>query len=113
MARRLGILIVTLGLLLHWSQAGHEHYCDPRAPAAPPQGICGPAVVEKVVRACRIHRRKRRSERLTVNLLKKRGSIASLLKIRARAKTDLTKGLICECCINQCSLEEYQQYCSV
>uniref|UniRef100_A0A0K8TTI7 Conopeptide n=1 Tax=Conus lenavati TaxID=1519839 RepID=A0A0K8TTI7_CONLV len=110
MARRLGILIVTLGLLLHWSQAGLEHYCDPRAPAESPRGTCGRALIRRFVTECHLNRRKRRSERLTVSLLKKRGSIASLPETRAKRVIE-AQGILCECCIHQCTLEEFQQHC--
>nr|AXL95338.1 insulin-related protein [Conus ermineus] len=110
MARRLGFLIVALGLLLHWSHAGLDHYCDPMQPPEPPRGICGQELANTVEAICQSGRRSRRWGRENVSQLKKR--VSMLLKTRAK-RTIKPRGIVCECCVHRCTVAEFREYCPI
>nr|DAZ86103.1 TPA_inf: hormone Insulin-related peptide [Conus ebraeus] len=114
-------LLVALGLLLYVCQSsfGQEHTCEPNAPAHP-QGKCGSALANYVEEMCEEEEAEHAG---TNNARKKRGRASplrkrflSMLKTRAKRNESFllkisTQGIVCECCNNHCTDEEFTEYC--
>nr|DAZ86608.1 TPA_inf: hormone Insulin-related peptide [Conus judaeus] len=114
-------LLVALGLLLYVCQSsfGQEHTCEPNAPAHS-QGKCGSALANYVEEMCEEEEAEHAG---TYNTWKKRGRASPLRKrflsrLKKRAKRNeafllkrSTQGIVCECCKNHCTDEEFTEYC--
>nr|AOF40168.1 insulin precursor [Conus virgo] len=114
-------LLVTLGLLLYVCQSsvGNEHTCEPDDPAHP-QGKCGPELSEFHEEMCELEEYLQGG---TDDARKKRGRASPLRKrflsmLKARAKRNEAgslqragRGIVCECCKNNCNYEEITEYC--
>nr|UMA82389.1 hormone insulin-related peptide [Conus ebraeus] len=114
-------LLVALGLLLYVCQSsfGQDHSCERNA-APHPKGKCGSILADYVEEMCE----KEEAENAgTNNIRKTRGRASplrkrflSMLKTRAKRNESFllkraTQGIVCECCHNHCTDEEFTEYC--
>nr|DAZ86979.1 TPA_inf: hormone Insulin-related peptide [Conus judaeus] len=115
-------LLVTLGLLLYVCQSsiGNERTCEPEDPADP-QGKCGSELSEYHERMCELEEIRHGGtfdpdkKRGRASPLRKRRGFLSMLKARAKRNEAGSlqragRGIICECCQNRCSDEEFTEY---
>nr|AOF40162.1 insulin precursor [Conus pulicarius] len=114
-------LLVALGLLLYVCQSsfGQEHTCEPGDPDHP-EGKCGPELSEYREEQCEEEEAEQGG---TNHALKKRGRASpqrkhflSMLKTRAKRNEASPlqragRGIVCECCKNHCTDEEFTEYC--
>nr|AOF40157.1 insulin precursor [Conus textile] len=116
-------LLVALGLLLYVCQSsfGSEHVCSNSEPNHP-QGKCGPQLSEHVETNCEEEEAEqggannaRANTGRASSLMKRRGFL-SLLKKRGKRNEGSPlqrsgRGIVCECCKNHCTEEEFTEYC--
>nr|UMA83627.1 hormone insulin-related peptide [Conus judaeus] len=114
-------LLVALGLLLYVCQSsfGQEHTCERNA-APHPQVICGSQLSAYREEKCEEEEYEQGG---TNNVRKTRGRASPLRKrflsmLKTRAKRNeafllkrSTQGIVCECCNNHCTDEEFTEYC--
>nr|A0A0B5A8Q6.1 RecName: Full=Con-Ins M1; AltName: Full=Insulin 1; Contains: RecName: Full=Con-Ins M1 B chain; Contains: RecName: Full=Con-Ins M1 A chain; Flags: Precursor [Conus marmoreus]AJD85835.1 insulin 1 precursor [Conus marmoreus] len=116
-------LLVALGLLLYVCQSsfGGEHVCGSNQPNHP-NGKCGSKMADYLEEQCEEEEAAhggtndaRATTGRALSLSKRRGFL-SMLKRRGKRNEASPlqragRGIVCECCKNHCTDEEFTEYC--
>lgn len=105
------VLVLTTALLLllpFHIDADYEHSCTFHEKLNNQKYFCGDNLKKMLQTICRMVGRKKRSVDRSEKVFHPKKRALAMLNKR---QNEGNQGIICECCVNKCSLNEMAQYC--